>query len=730
MGRLRSMVRDMLAQELGDIDMRQGQAQKDMEMEHEPRMTHSVISALLLSVIVFHLILAGSWIRVDSTPPYWDEADYLYQGARQYDALRSGGLSAWYDTWISLERVRPPLVPTLTIPFFAILGISGDAGLLVNLVALSLLLVSTYGLGTAMRGRRTGLLATLIVGSYPVLIGLAHILLVEMVMVALVGATLFALWRSDGFRHVGWSIAAGLLTGLGALTKVFFVVFALGPWLVAALQAARRADDRWAFPRPTQLRSLFVSAFLAATVAASWYLPNLTPMLKRSADAAIGAEAAPYGPTDPLHWSSLLRYLLQFLGAGTSFVGFLALLLGIAGLILRNRRSKQNGDPQRSRDRYPVVFLASSVLVGYMLFTSLRNQDLKHVAGILPALAVLSAYGITELVQRWWPGVAGAALVLMTVQAVLGTFPGQLQNRRVSVPVLGDQLLLFYPAQPWLRDCRYAAPNPAPWPMHDILNYALRVADLETLGHDRAKVGIIPDHHGIECMAFLFQAYRRQVPAEVYAAHPHNLWNLDVLVDKTGDRGWVHRLNVEAVTEKLAQPDSEFQRLPRSFALPDGSEATFYARRSSPLLSAPPSPACERRVEFGHSARLLGFDVSLERASGRAQTITITYYWETLSPTEKDYRVFVHFLNPETHDIVFQDDHPLFPRTYPTSMWQPGRFLAERRTVQVPATFSGPLVTLRLGLYNQDGRLPIARPAQASAANATFVDLASIRVSP
>lgn len=696
-------------------------------MEHEPRVT----SALLLSVIVFHLILAGSWIRVDSTPPYWDEASYLYQGARQYDALRSGGLSAWYDTWISLERVRPPLVPTLTIPFFAILGISGDAGLLVNLVALSLLLVSTYGLGTAIRGRRAGLLATLIVGGYPVLIGLAHILLVEMVMVALVAATLFALWRSNGFQHVGWSIAAGLLTGLGALTKVFFVVFVLGPWLVAASQAARRADDQWTLPSPTQLRSLFVSAFLAAAVAASWYLPNLTPMLKRSAAAAVGAEAAPYGPADPLHWSNLLRYFLRFVGAGTSIVGFLALVLGVAGLILRRRRSRQNGHPQRSPDRYPVVFLTSSALAGYMLFTCLRNQDLKHVTGILPALAVLSAYGITELVQRWWPGVASAALALMTVQAVLGTFPGQLENRRVSVPILGNQVLLFYPAQPWVTDCRYAAPNPTPWPMQDILNYALRVADLETLGHDRAKIGIIPDHPGIENWAFLFQAYRRQVPAEVHTAHPDNLWNLDVLVDKTGDRGWVaHRPIAEAVTEKLAQPDSGFQRLPRSFALPDGSEAIIYARKPSPLLSAPPSPACETRVEFGHSARLLGFDVSLGRVSEHAQTITITYYWETLAPTEKDCKAFVHFLDPETHDIVFQDDHTLFPRTYPTSMWQPGRFLAERRTVQVPATFTGPAVTLRLGLYNQDGRLPITRPDPANAANATSVDLASIRVSP
>ena len=42
---------------------------------------------VLCAVIAFQLLLALAWMRIHCTPPYWDEAWYLYQGAAQYRAL-------------------------------------------------------------------------------------------------------------------------------------------------------------------------------------------------------------------------------------------------------------------------------------------------------------------------------------------------------------------------------------------------------------------------------------------------------------------------------------------------------------------------------------------------------------------------------------------------------------------------------------------------------------------
>ncbi len=542
------------------------------------------IPILLLGVIAFHLILAGYWIRTDATPPYWDEAWYLYQGAVQYDALRNDGIAGWYTAWTNVDRNRPSLASTLTIPFFAAFGISDDAGLLLNLAGLTLLLLATYSLGTSIHNRRSGLLATLIVGGYPVVVGLVHILLVELVMVALVAATLLALWQSDGFRHTGWSVTAGLLIGLGLLTKVFYPVFVAGPWLVMAFQAIRRDEGEKRFILQTQLCNMLTTLLIPVFVAGSWYIPNLKPMLARSIDAAVGTEASPYGPAHPLHRDSLVTYFRNFVWFGTSAFGFLAFLAGVIGLgIASLRLNKHDAQPQRASARHPILFLASSILMGYALFTSLRNQDLKHITGILPAMAVLSGWGITKLNRSWWPVVTCGVGIMMLLQTVMGTMPG-LFGLAKPVFMFNNKLLLFYPAQHHFRDTRYAYPDPTPWPLSQILAYVLQVADLASLHRNQVHVGIIPDYPGIDEPSLRFEIYRQRLPIQVEWAEPFNLSNQDVLIHKTGDLGFLEgRISsIEAVMARLKQPNSGFQLMPRTFALPDGSEVLIYARKPSP----------------------------------------------------------------------------------------------------------------------------------------------------
>ncbi len=703
-------------------------AKSQREGRLDRRLLHRVIPWILAGFIVFQLAIAVAWMRFDATPPYWDEAWYLYQGAVQHDALRSRDLHAWADAWLRLDPTRPSLVPALTVPFYAAFGISGDAGLLVNLVAWAILLLATYALGTAIGGPRSGILSTLVIGSYPVLVGLVHILLVELVMVALVAATLYALWRSDGFVNRGWAVAAGLLSGFGALTKVFFVSFVIGPWLLTAVRSLCRRRDQQSRRR---LANLLLGLGGAALIAGSWYLPNLKHALDRTIDAGVGVEGAVYGPGNPLHWASLLTYLVRFAGKGISFASFLALIVGAFGLGLTIRRSRKESDGHHRLDRYAVLFLASSAVLGYALFTSLNNQDLKHVTGILPALAVLTGWGITRLFPRRWLIAASLILTFAVFQVTAATLPGRLQSSRLRVPVLQGSLWFFYPAQPDELDTRYAAPDGTHWPLREILSYALLVADVESLPQKVARVGVLPDYPAFEAYAFRFEAYRLRMPVVVGPAALSSLPEHGVLIHKTGDWGWdPSEPAVRAVTRAIAQPGSGFERMPRTFALPDGSYAFIYGRGPSPLLENAPSPSHPHPVEFGSSARYLGFDVTPALATTETVTLTITHYWESLGPTQHDCSVFIHLLDPDTDAIIVQDDHRLFPHTYPTTLWQADRFLREQREVRIPATFAGSALKLRLGLYSEGGRLAAGQRGDPSVAVADYADVGFIQLPP
>ncbi len=702
-------------------------AAAEIRQRGRPDFVDRTIAWILVGFVLFQLAFAIVWIRRDTTPPYWDEAWYAYQGAVQYDALRNGGLASWADAWLNLDRTRPTLVPTLTIPFYALFGTSGDAGLVLNLVAWAVLLTVTYALGTSIGGRRAGLLSSLLIGSYPVLIGLVHILLVELVMVTLVAGTLFALWRSEGLEHRRWAVAAGILSGLGALTKVFFVVFVIGPWLVAIMRSLlqQEARRRW-----HGLTNLGLGTGAAALVAVWWYVPNFRIVIDRTLSAGLGPEGAAYGPGNPLHWSNLVTYLVEFAGKGTAFAGFLALMAGAVGLILTDRRQRQHGGAQEPLDKHAVLLLCSSVVVGYALFTCLHNQDLKHVTGILPGLAVLSGWGIARLVRRRWVIVAALVLLLAVFQTVASTTPGPLRRWKLQVPVLHGQLWFFYPAQPGVLSTRYATPDDSTWPLHEVLSYALLVADLESLNRSEAHVAVVPDYPGFEVYALLFEVTRRGMPMTVELATLASLPAQDVIIHKTGDWGWdASEPAIEAVTQAISDPTSGFQRMPRTFSLPDGSEALVYGRRPSPLLDHAPSPSHPSSVEFGGAARYLGFDVELLASPSGGVTLGFTHYWESLQATQGDYAAFVHLLDPKTDAIVAQDDHALFPHTYPTGIWQAGRFVYEKREVQVPASYAGSEVKLRLGLYNDDGRLAVSSTDDGAARGATFADVGLVPAS-
>jgi len=60
----------------------------------------------LLVIIVAQMTVTQLWLSTDRTPPIWDEAWYLWQGAQQLDALHEG-LPEWYQAWTTLDRIRP-----------------------------------------------------------------------------------------------------------------------------------------------------------------------------------------------------------------------------------------------------------------------------------------------------------------------------------------------------------------------------------------------------------------------------------------------------------------------------------------------------------------------------------------------------------------------------------------------------------------------------------------------
>ena len=120
------------------------------------------------------------------------------------------------------------------------------------------------------------------------------------------------------------------------------------------------------------------------------------------------------------------------------------------------------------------------------------------------------------------------------------------------------------------------------------------------------------------------------------------------------------------------------------------------------------SVACGREEPEPPPVATPSFSVSHKRVP-LGSPVEVTYKFVVASNAPKigeDYRVFVHFLDPDK-ERLWTDDHDL---PVPTTQWKPGQTIEYTRTMFVPIVpHEGP-TTVLMGLYSNasDSRLPLA----------------------
>ena len=115
--------------------------------------------------------------------------------------------------------------------------------------------------------------------------------------------------------------------------------------------------------------------------------------------------------------------------------------------------------------------------------------------------------------------------------------------------------------------------------------------------------------------------------------------------------------------------------------------------------------------------RLMGHDLETEVVEPGGQ-VAVTLYWEALSPTDRDYTVFVHLLGEHDLLVTQRDTFPglgLF-----STIWlEPGFRWTDRYVLQMPPTAYAPdLAQVEMGLY--DATTEVRLPASTGGDNVRF----------
>jgi 4-amino-4-deoxy-L-arabinose transferase-like glycosyltransferase len=511
-----------------------------------------------LGLLLGYLGLAGTvlaWVAIDERPPAWDYANHLERMVLCAHDLAAGRLSA------ILERSSfyPPVVPCAASLLYRLMPSDAVAAQVTILLFLGVGFSATYLLGRRFFDPAPSAAAAVMFATAPFVVFSTLNFQLDLPLAAVVALFLYALHRTEGFRSVPWSVAAGLVGGVGMLTKPPFAVLALPATVLVAWPALRR----WR-PGP-----LLLSAALALLVCLPWYglrafgLP--AQLLNRSF-----RQAAEQGSPPVWTAAGLLAYPRTFIGQ----FGALAVLLFLVGLARAGRRRP---------------FLIVACLVPFAVLLLIQNKNPRYTLPLLPAASLIAAEAVAALGPRAGSAVVALVLVVGGLQVAATTFGvGPLAGRTA----FGVEL------------AHTAPPARGVWPQRAIL---------ARISEDRrgwpATLSVVPNDPEFSASNFRYYAVRQGSALRVVRAWSDYPLNVDYVVLKTGDQGPAFASErARQVADRFAADPFLAAAFPAigEYPLPDGSRATLRVRRPSPVTDVAPA-ALAQRIRVGAGALLAEF---------------------------------------------------------------------------------------------------------------------------
>ncbi len=139
-----------------------------------------------------------------------------------------------------------------------------------------------------------------------------------------------------------------------------------------------------------------------------------------------------------------------------------------------------------------------------------------------------------------------------------------------------------------------------------------------------------------------------------------------------------------------------------------------------PTLNAEPNPAHRVDMTYGDQVKLLGYDVSSERALP-GDAIQLTLYWQSLAPMDTDYSIGIHLVDTGRRVISARDSYPGHGML-PTNLWRAGQMIADTYWVPISVEASAPSVAqIQVDLYERISKRDLTARDPAGQAVTPFI---------
>jgi hypothetical protein len=365
-----------------------------------------------IGVTALFLSLSMWWVLRDESVPISDAGFHLEVAIEVFKDLQAGHFSRAVEPHLQY----PPLL-YLVASAGAYIGGLGIPSMVIaeNLFFMTLLALGCYRIGRLAFGPLAGLLAVIFALGSPLVMRMFHLVLLDAPQAGMTAASIWLILDTRYFTRLRYCAAAGLVFGLGMLTKESLALFVAGPLLVTLVRGGWR---NW--------RGMAVFGLVVLAVAGPWYIGDYTQIKGISTGVATAGTATTSGIAPPRFSSLNLQwYLWSFLDSQLflplylfAAVGWVWMLIGFV-----RRRWVSPLAPE----------LAAGAFVAWLALTETFVHDNRYGMSMLVYLAVLGSFWIVRLPRRGRIA-ASTALVLVAIVNTLGGTFGVGGEWKVTLP--------------------------------------------------------------------------------------------------------------------------------------------------------------------------------------------------------------------------------------------------------------------------------------------------------
>ena len=367
-----------------------------------PSFRVSAPAAAAIGATLLFVALTCWWLSRDHAMPYGDASVHILTALEFHDALRAGHWTEPFTASTDIADVYPPLTQLVGALSMFVGGRTVAAPILTqNLLYVPLLALACYRIAQRAYGPLAGCLAVVYALGAPLVAEQFHVFMLDAPLTALVAGTVWLVLESERFERLPIAAAAGVLAGLGLMTKQTFPVYVMGFILMVLIH-----DGAW-----RNVRGVGVFLLAGLLVAAPWYLGHATDLQQALRDAGNESNIPPLA-RPPLLSTANLGWNFWALANGVLFTPLLTFAaIGVATTAVAAWRDLRRPSV--------AVNLLGGLVLAYGVITVMPHKDVRYAMPLIVFLAVLGTGWMVRLRGRWRT-VAVVALALAVAASTMG----------------------------------------------------------------------------------------------------------------------------------------------------------------------------------------------------------------------------------------------------------------------------------------------------------------------